>query len=103
MEDDIPYRAKIESIRVHRQLNAPAADSTCPLERQIALVTEIKLEEPAVLARRARHDRLGTADVLVEVIGTAIVFRVPVLANTAEGLGERAVHVCVRTHDTRNR
>src|SRR5262245_45657709 len=103
MEDDVPDSAEVKAVRVSGQLNPPPADGTCPLEGQVALVAKVELEEPAVLAPRARHDRLRNADVCVEMVVIAVVRGDRVLANTAEGLGEGAVYARIRPHDTRNR
>src|SRR5262249_1468534 len=45
LEDQVAHRVDVECVRLDRQLNPPATDRAGVLERQIALVTEIELEQ----------------------------------------------------------
>ena len=61
-EDHVGQRVHVEEVVLARQLDAPAADRAQELERQIALVAEIELEQAAVVLPARRRDRLPRAD-----------------------------------------
>src|SRR5207244_2258534 len=93
----------VEAVVLAGELDPPAADRSGALERQVALVAEVELEEPAVLPPGAGDDRLRASEVLVEVRRVRVVGRGRLRADLAERLGERAVDVRVGARDARNR
>jgi len=62
---------------VRRQLQRPLADRTGSLERQVAFIVQVRLEQPGVIGPAARDDRLDPTEIVAEAPGVIAVAAVP--------------------------
>ena len=66
VQDDVGDRVVVELAELGRQLEPPGADRARALERQVALVAQVGLEQAAVVLAAAGDDRLDRAEAVGE-------------------------------------
>src|SRR6478609_1112703 len=99
----------IELVQLGRQLEPPAADDARAFERQVALITEVELEQAGVILSTAGGNRLNANQIVNEALifeAAVCVLRTigsAVFAHRAAEQGQLGANAGVRARDARNR
>ena len=92
VQDDVADRVVVELRRVvlagiGRQFQLPLADDARVLERQVALVAQVGLEQAAVVLGRAGDDGLQAAEVVAEAVVFGVLAGVAAIAQRPASCG----------------
>src|SRR5204863_6733073 len=107
MQNNVRNSVVVERRKLFWQFQPPRTNRTCPFERQKAFITQVSIEQTAVVLSTARYDRFKAA----EAVGETRVVTLPRIfiseqcvgvTNRTLDLRERTIHAGIWTSDAGN-